>query len=466
MFKKLIQKLHPDKTALLMKQLILVLTGLLIIDFIALNFIDWQYVLVFNLAVLFLLFTLRFINLSFYLMILLYPFIGWQLVYGSINLPYVDVVAMVVFLAWVIRKIYFWKSEKLSWYDFPGLIFMGLFVLSGVLALFNADFVLLSLKYLLRPILFFYLMFVLLPFNIIKTKKQFKTALILLIISGVIVSLFGFASVVFGGDSLFVNRAVPYTIGDFNPIGGNQNAIAEIIVITLPLGLILLSNIKKYRNQAWFVLLLSFLLFILIMTYSRSGYLAIFLALLIFLFAKLKMNIKRSHILPIVLAITVIPILIYITFWKDVSWVQSSDVSRWTLTEISLNAIAEHPVIGNGPGSFVNLVAGTYVYVVDFGDPLDSHGFVQKILVEQGFLGFFAFSSFLIYLFSAYIRAYLSMLSSKHKVYLLAMLMMLSGILLFELFSTSYYLSRVWLPIGITLAGIKLYSPKTLKKLI
>jgi len=156
----------------------------------------------------------------------------------------------------------------------------------------------------------------------------------------------------------------------------------------------------------------------------------------------------------------VVPLALYSSVWKNVSWVQSSNYNRLVLSEISWNAFAESPWIGHGPGAFQDIVGNTFVFVVDFGDPLDSHGFVQKILVEHGGLGLLAYVAFLIALMLIFFVAWSQEKNKKEQMQLLSLFIMYIGIIVFELFSTSYYLSRVWIPIGIALAAVAVYKGK------
>ncbi|HEX9664509.1 MAG TPA: hypothetical protein VGA49_01665, partial [Patescibacteria group bacterium] len=112
-----------------------------------------------------------------YLIAALFPFINLQIFIGkSFNVPYVDLVAMAVFAAWLIKLFWDWANTgrfiKLK--DLPGIFFFLLFIGASLLSLYNSQNVLQSLKFVLRPLAFFYLMFVIVPYNIIKDFKALK----------------------------------------------------------------------------------------------------------------------------------------------------------------------------------------------------------------------------------------------------------------------------------------------------
>ncbi len=458
---------HKEKLAeLSAKWLLSSLFVLVLFNLIAVNLIDWKLLGFINVVIIGVAAGIFLNQWLFYLMIFLYPYIGWQFVWGSVNVPYVDLMAILVLVGFIVKTMVNWKTAKPRLKDFPGVLFIVAFLLSGLLSMFNAEFIGLAIKYLLRPLAFFYLMFVYLPFNLIKTSDQFKRVLKIMIVTGLIVGFLGALSVLFSNNQSFIGRAVPFNFSGFEPVGGNQNAVAEIIVVTLPLILFLLPQTHSYRGQGWWLLSIIFLLLILLLTLSRSGYLALLLEIIIFSVFWLKKRIKPKVFWSTLVLIIAIPLTIYFSVWQNIDFVQSSNVNRLALSEIAWNAFLEHPIIGNGVGSFMNIIGATFVYVVDFGDPLDSHGFVQKLIVEQGILGLISFCGLLIYIITSLVRAYFQAFREQERYYILCLIMLTVGIIFFELFSTSYYLPRMWIPLGVVLAGLRIYHPKSVERFI
>ncbi|NQT49955.1 O-antigen ligase family protein [Candidatus Kuenenbacteria bacterium] len=435
-----------------------------VFSLIAVNFINPVYVVAVDLLVLIILLLFKFPVFGLYLMIFIYPYVNWQFIWGDFNLPYVDLVAILLFLAVIIRLLFDLaenkKVQKLTLKKiFPGLMFAGLFILASALSLFNSQYFGAGLKYLFRPIVFFYLMFIVLPHYIIINKRIFKKALQVLLLVGIIVGTLGFLSVVVKqGPSWMAYRAVPFAFGDFNPLGGNHNAIAEVMVVCIPIAFVLFLQAKKIKKKGWFILAAFFMTIILLLTFSRSGWLALLVQLLILFFVKYRHKVDKYAIVAIILILILAPTLFYFTSGHQIDWVKTSDANRVLMTKIALYNFSEHPIIGNGLNSFQLLVGGTFVYSVEFGDPLESHGFVQKLLTESGLLGLITFLMLLGYIFYKYIGAYKNAASEHFQLIILCLIMMLSGIVIFELFSTSYYLATMWLPIGIGLAGVKLYG--------
>ena len=129
------------------------------------------------------------------------------------------------------------------------------------------------------------------------------------------------------------------------------------------------------------------------------------------------------------------------------------------MTEIALTYFKKHPLIGNGVGTFTTLIADTRLFAVEYGDPLDSHGLIQKLLAEEGLLGLISFLIFAIWIASS---LYTSAKYSDESQQDLKKLILISflGCLVFQIFNTSYYNQHLWLIAGLGLAVKKIYPPE------
>ena len=172
-----------------------------------------------------------------YLIAILFPFINLQIIWGEINVPYVDIVAMLVFGGWLV---YLARERKISKKYFPGLIFFLLFFASSLLSLINSADIWLSLKYILRPLSFFYLMFVVLPYNIIKNKQILLRILYIFYGLGIITAIMGLISIfTVSAQNVLAKRVVPIAIGGVYPLGAYHNQIAEVLIVMIPVGFLL-----------------------------------------------------------------------------------------------------------------------------------------------------------------------------------------------------------------------------------
>jgi O-antigen ligase len=401
-FAALGRKIFPDRepeerTGLLVWAFILILS-------IALLAIaaPWEYVIGILAIILILLFFFRFINLGLYLVVLFYPFIYLQLFVGQdINIPYVDLLAIFVFIAWVLRSLFLpphggmyflkeiGKGAKLSWENFPGFLFFLLFIFASLLSLINTENFVFSLKYILRPLSFFYLMFVVLPYNAINSKKVLVNVFWALFSVGIFVALMGLWSVLFPAGTGLFRRAVPPPIFGISILGTNHNLIAEVLISIIPIGFILIWETKEIFIKKLLIVGVLLMSVVNLLTFSRTGWIALAFELLVLVLIKYRKNIRSLFELGLVIFLILSPLVLYGYIFMTSEIVRSSNLNRLALTKIALQTFTKHPIVGAGAGTFVEQVARDQWYVIDFGNPSEAHGVVQKLLAETGLLNLF-----------------------------------------------------------------------------
>lgn len=401
-------------------------------------------------------------QVGIYLMVLLFPYINLQFFIGQqINIPYVDALAMLVFLAWIVRTIWIWANGggfiKLK--DLPGIGFFLLFIGASLLSLYNSTDWFLSLKFVLRPLAFFYLMFVVLPFNTITSKEILKKVLWCFWATGMFIAVTGAASILLIQRTDFF-RVIPIAIFGIYPLGTNQNLIAESLVVILPFVAMLAMMAKNETRRKFIVLSLVFMGAIALGTLSRAGLLSIILELTIFIFYYYRKNLRA--VLPAVLLglVVSLPLVYYLSafFSSDIS--KEATENRLLLTRIAWDAFKQHPIIGNGAGLYTHLVEINRTYIRLFGNPLDSHGVIQKLLAESGIVGLVTFVALALYVLWRTIRPFKTVVGERARKILLACVIVVTAGFFFQLFNTSYYVSKLWLPVGVALAAVRLVEEK------
>ena len=454
---------------------LLILAAILIIGITVVAMIaPWEYTLSVLAVILVLLFLTRFITFGMYLMVLFYPFIYLQLFIGqNVNVPYVDLIAIFVFAAWVLHSLFLppyggfhfikqWrKGAKLSLENFPGLIFFAMFIAAALLSLINATDFFYSLKYILRPLSFFYLMFVVLPYNIINSKKVLINVFRIFYAVGIFVSLMGLWSVLFSNAQGLLRQAVPLPIFGIPILGTNHNLIAEVLISVIPIGFILIWEAKDLLIKKLLITGVLLMIAINLLTFSRTGWITLAFELLVMVLIKYRKNIRSYFELGAVVFLIISPLLVYGYLFLTSGLVQSSNENRIALTRIALDTFYKHPIVGAGAGTFVDQVAMDHWYIVDFGSPSEAHGVVQKLLAETGILGFLTFFALLGYIIWRLIAAYRQMPEdSPYKYILLALMLSAAGSIIFQFFNTSYFVSKLWLPLGVALAAARLGEEK------
>jgi O-antigen ligase len=490
------------------------------------------------LAVLALFFSILFFyfhpNCGIYLMVLFFPFVGLQFFFGQdYNLPLIDIIASLVFIAWILkcffsvipakagiqkatrRRVAFRKAKEIkkchpelvSGYTrfrnkfgmtkgfkkslaiFPGWPIFVLFIAVNLISLFNSYDLFLSSKYILRPLAFFYFAFLVLPRNTINSYKILKNILWIFLSLGIFAAAVGIFSLFLDFGEL-IPRAKPIAICGWAPLGFNHNALAELLITIIPLNWLLIILNKNETIKKALLLILILMISILLLTFSRTGWICLFLEILLFWYFIYREQTKKlfkkipSLSFLILTIIFIFSFLMFQLLTSSVGW--QANENRLFLNEISYEAFSNHPIIGNGAGTFVSLVRANPAYILEYGQPLDSHGVIQKIAVESGILGLIAFLAFIFYILRKLFLAFKNACSagedtdprlrlnknifegevapprlqsgySKHSQKILfAFFLVAFASFIFQLFSTSYFIANFWLPIGIALAAVKI----------
>jgi len=436
---------------------------LLVCDLVAVPFAPLELILLADSAAIMLAFLVWRPLWGVYAMAALYPFINWQFVFGNLNIPLVDLVALFTFVGLIIKTLI--ESPEFSWKFikkfFPGILFFVLFFAAATASLINIETLSTGIKYLFRPLLFFYLMFVVIPWNTVDSKKIFFNIIKIFFGVGLFVAFSGLMSMIFAAGPWYTHRALPFQFGDFNPLGGNHNAVAEILVAMIPFGLLLYFHEPKFRKRNLYAIAIGFFTAILLLTFSRSGWLGLMTELTIIYGVSNLRKMKKKTLIGLALAVVFTLGIVYFLVWNQLDWIAESNRNRLLMTEISLTSFYNHPLLGNGLNTFQNFLGDTFVYIIEFGEPLDSHGFIQKLLVETGLIGLSGFLAFLTYIFYQLLAAYNGAPENERRS-ALCLIMVFAGLFVMELFSTSYFISIFWLPLGLCLVGAKLISEKKL----
>ena len=425
---------------------------------------DYSYIILASLCLaLLLVFFWFYPQIGLYAVIILYPFNFWEFVYSDINVSWCDMVALALFISWLAKTLYLHYSGKqeISLKNFPGWFFMLLFTIASALSLMDVgrDNFWLSVKFLVRPIIFFYLMFIVLPVNIFDNFKKLFTALKVSFGLGLGLAFIGIWSILFPPFPGIL-RAMPVAILGIWPLGTNQNALAECFVVLIPIGLILFWYEKDVLMKNIYLLGTLIMVGVNLLTLSRAAWLAMVTELFLLLVWRYKDSAKRlftNYVFYIILLL--LGPIVYLMYDLATSNVMvSSNISRFKLIEISLNMFKQYPLFGAGIGTFVSYVSQTSWFILEYGVAFDAHGFIFKTLAESGIFGMASFILILIYILYVMFLGYQRYNKTSYALLLLGMVLVVVGGIVFQLFSTDYYMARFWLPMGLALASLSLVN--------
>ncbi len=239
----------------------------------------------------------------------------------------------------------------------------------------------------------------------------------------------------------------------------------------VPIGVYLLHTTRSAQKRRWLFLANVLIAMIALLTFARTAWIVLGVELLVGMwlykdelkkvtFAK---PIKKLAMLSL---IVLLPVIGYMAAISSSQLVAGSTSTRWDLTMIAWEHFKASPIVGNGPGSFIPLVGDTRIFVIEYGDPLDAHGMIQKVIAENGSLGLITWLALLMAVLGMSYAA-MKHVHKKHPndyALLGALFVTVVGAMVYQLLNTSYYNAKMWLPIGLLLVGTQLVWKKPRKQ--
>lgn len=386
---------------------------------------------------------------------------------SSVDAPFGDFFALVLLGAVALRiLVQLPNRPKLKLNPFPLIGFFAAFGIAQLLSLTATPVTELTtgIKFILRPILFMYVMFVVLPNTIIQTKTQLTQVLNVLYATGVISAVIGFLSFFvvgpFGG---LWNRATPFGVFGIAPLGYNHNLLAEVLVIVMPIGIYLLHTARSAQKRRWLFLANTLIAVIALLTFARTAWIVLAVELIVGLYLykhelkKPKFN-KLSKQFASLGLVMLFPVMMYMAAISSSVLVAGSTSTRLDLTMIAWENFLNSPLVGNGPGSFIPIVGDTRLFVIEYGNPFDAHGMIQKVIAENGLIGLITWLALLAAVLGSGYAALQHVGHNHEKEYarMAALFVMAVGAMVYQLLNTSYYNAKLWLPIGLLLVGTQL----------
>ena len=387
----------------------------------------------------------------------------------------------------------FWKSYALFW-------------ASGLVSFLKVPSVYFwsSFKYLARPFTFFYLVFFAMPVSILTqsihnpphpslTLREgdrsvpplrvrggeeglLYRVLLVFYATGLLSAINGLLGLIFA-NHLDFPRATPFGFFGLSPLGPNHNLLAETLIATAPVGLLLnrttlsvpvtlsvdadvqVAAQHSVLRRKWIIWGMFFQWGIALLTFARTAWIAIAVQAIVYIYfthrGRVHKFIKDSA--PVIILLAVLAVMFGLTTFSET--VRGSTLTRLDMARITEFYFERTPWTGQGLGTFIPTLWQTKVFLLEYGEPLEAHGIVFKLMFEQGLLGMIAFAilagAILRYLYRAY---KIESSASSYGTACLVALMIASGSLAYQLFNTTYYTSKLWIPLAIAVAITKIYE--------
>lgn len=195
-----------------------------------------------------------------------------------------------------------------------------------------------------------------------------------------------------GGGLVWENQGIPRLHG-VTPLFAHPNSLSGLAVSALPF-FIFLYKFQKGVMRAVFLSGVLGLLYIVLTTGSRTGYVA---TLVLFLFLLLRLGIFRVRTIFLGLMLTVVVVAVvpesykerFGTMFKEKEQMDGSANARMEILEDAWTIFIKHPM-GVGVQAF------PYVRQLEFGRTQDTHNLYLEILTNLGPVGLIAFISVIV----------------------------------------------------------------------
>jgi len=290
------------------------------------------------------------------------------------------------------------------------------------------------------------------------TKKRINSALVTLFVS-LAALVMDCAFQYFTGKDLFRY----FTLNDDKRLKAsfsNANDLAGWLILTVPV-FIYLGFLKSWTKKILKISLIGLSLLVmicLILTFSRGALIAIFISCFIFAFYFR----KKAFILlifPVIFLLIYIftPILEIYSFNFTKGKGSISVIARLDLWERTTKLIADYPILGSGPGTYVSLI-GRYNKDATPNTSYPHNSFLQ-IAAEIGIIGLLAFLWIIIKIFLEALKYRNKLSTNTQKCILLGLSAGLMAFLIQSFFDTNLFSLQLvitfWLLTGLMISTIR-----------
>ena len=307
----------------------------------------------------------------------------------------------------------------------------------------------------------FFTLFALVPLNSVDSRGQLERMVKLMVLGGVLASLYGLAQYVFrfGYQSdAWVDSSMFGAI-DFRVVSTleNPNMLGQYLVLMIPLGGACLLNAKK-KKERWFWLgCCGVMCVCMLLTFSRGGWLALLCAGLLF---AVLINPRLLMAAPFGLLVLyfVLPDTIIQRFASIGNLADRSTSYRVSIWLGSLRMLKDYWLCGVGPGNVAfNTVYPTYAY--DEIVTPHSHNLLLQITTDAGICALVIFCVILFCYFRWLCAAMHRTKTGKGRMFQIAFLSGVAGFMVQAMTDFSFYNYRImfifWVYLAVGMAAAR-----------
>ena len=366
---------------------------------------------------------------------------------GSVNAPVVDFFALILLVVCGVLVVLrphalHWRAARsYAWVFAVWFVAVLLSVYFGDALYFGT-----AVKAFARPYVFTFVAFALPVMLLARGRGELYKSLCAYELACVGGAVMGAASI-FLLPAIGFFRAEPFEIFGFAPFGLNHNVLAEALTAIIPFAWY--AALCAARGSARRMVMLcaaALISAVSLATFSRAAWLVVAAQLACWFVYRQK---HRGHQRITWLIVAVALIGTFFLWIGNTSVAEGSDATRGDLLGIAYTYFLRAPLFGVGPGTFVSLVGETKIFTMQYGDPLDAHGVLEKLLPETGIVGTGAFILMLAVVGGA-------LWHRRRDAFQYMLFVTFVSVWTYQLFNTGYFAGKVWVLVGICIASLSL----------
>lgn len=389
---------------------------------------------------------------------------GWGLFLLAFALPFVtnEMLLLLAGLIGVSFAVHSVLKGRLKLLPLPVEPALVIYLLTAVLATLGSATLKGSLRDLAMYAFSFLAFFVLI--NQIKTKKELKTFLMIALLSGLLVALFGIYQYLTGApmEEGWIDpvRGSEITVRVYS-FFGNPNVLAEYLLMLIPFAAALFFTAKKPQAKLFYLVTACILALCLLLTFSRGGLLGLLVAAVFFILLK-----DRKLIILLLIAALIGAAAMPDVFLQRFSSIgdpqDTSTAYRLTVWKETLGMVKDYPLTGVGLGYQAFQKMYPYYMLDRTKRPFHSHNAYLQITAEMGIIGLLAFLWLLAGIFKRGMKALGTSRDKFLSHTVMAALSALLGILTQGIAEVIIYMPKItmlfWLTAALVFLCIKLES--------
>jgi len=175
---------------------------------------------------------------------------------------------------------------------------------------------------------------------------------------------------------------------------GNPNELGAYCVYAIPLVFYQFESKKPVFLKMISIIIMGFLLFTIILSFSRGAFVSLMVVLVLLLLRSFKKGTNKWTLALLIILVATLFSLAPQSYWARIQAVRiDAGSGRFYIWRDGIRMFLDHPLLGVGPKNFPIYYATSYGKMFRVGRPRAAHNTYLEIAAEMGVIGLFLFLS-------------------------------------------------------------------------